>query len=402
MANLVHDILKIPGRLLREIKCASEYLYYKTIYHASPLPIDCFQRRLLICGGEDLKIAVEHFRKTFPQQIDEKIKEADLICEHIFDLLGSGSTKLSNDGEGYQSIDWHSDFKAKYRWKPNTFYKYIKYGHIKGVDIKVPLELSRFRHLNLLGQAYILTGNKKYKEEFINQIIDWIDANPVAFGVNWFCTMDAAIRVANWLVAKEFFEESTLPKEFLEKLYKSIYEHGKFIRNHLEYSPKLTTNHYIADLAGLFFIAIYCPFLIESAFWQKFCIYELSQEIQKQVYEDGCDFEASTSYHRLVLEMLFYCELLGKRAGVEFPKIHSEKVRKMFEFSLYCIKPNGKIPQIGDNDNGRYLIFSSRPVLEHKYLLSLATIYYKGSEFKPIEFSFDCISSDLLGHFGVI
>jgi hypothetical protein len=389
MKHIIRKILRIPGRLSRKIKATGEYLYFKAIYRKPFLSQGCSQKRLLICGGDNLKFAADHFHRAFPQQFDVKIKEADLICGHVFDLLGSGPVKLSQEGEGYRQIDWHSDFKAKYKWNSQTFYKRVKYGHIEGVDIKVPWELSRFQHLNTLGQAYTLIGDKKYREEFVNQITDWIAANPVAFGVNWSCTMDVAIRAANWLVAKEFFEESALPREFLDKFYVSVYEHGKFIRDHLEYSPALTANHYIADLAGLLFIAVYCPFFEESASWQKFCVDELTKEIQKQVYADGCDFEASTSYHRLVLEMFFYCELLGKRAGIEFPLAYHDKVHKMSEFSLYCIKPNGKIPQIGDNDNGRYLIFSSRPVLEHKYLLSLASVYYHDSEFKLPEFSFD-------------
>jgi len=88
-----------------------------------------------------------------------------------------------------QPIDWHCDFKSGYMWSPKTFYRNIRYGQIEGVDVKVPWELSRFQHLNILGQAYILTKNKKYAEEFANQISDWIDNNPIGFGVNWKCTM---------------------------------------------------------------------------------------------------------------------------------------------------------------------------------------------------------------------
>jgi hypothetical protein len=374
---------------IRKIINTTEYVFYRYFYKKPSLPKEFKQRLLLVCVGEDLKAAAQTYRQAFSHNIAEKIKEADLICGHVFDLLGSGPTKLSKEGDGYQPIDWHSDFKAGYRWDPQTFYKGIKYGRVKGVDIKVPWELSRFQHLNTLGQAYALTGDKKYREEFVSQVTDWIETNPIGFGVNWACTMEVAIRAANWLVAKEFFEEKALPTGFLEKFYMSIYEHGRFIRNHLEYSYELNTSHYIADLAGLFFIAVYCPFFKESASWETFCVDELAKEIQKQVYEDGCDFEASTSYHRLVLEMFFYCELLGKRAGVEFPQAFRDKVRKMFRFSLYCIKPNGKIPQIGDNDNGRYLIFEQRPVLEHEYLLSLAAIYYQDPDFKLKEFEFD-------------
>jgi len=91
----------------------------------------------------------------------------------------------------------------------------------------------------------------------------------------------------------------------------------------------------------------------------------------------------------LVLEMLFYCQLLCQRAGLKISTEYETKLKKMFEFSLYCVKPNGMIPQIGDNDSGRFLIFAKRPILEHKYLLTLAAIYYKDSSFKLPHFSFD-------------
>lgn len=369
-----------------------EYLYYRFFYSKPKLKLigDIKQNRYLICDREHLDFSAKTFYKLFPDKVRTKIKEADLICEHIFDLLGSGPKKLSPEGKGYQTIDWHSDFKSGYCWDAENFFTEILIGHKRSVDVKVPWELSCFHHLTILGQAFVFTRNKKYAEEFSGQISDWISNNKVGYGVNWKCPMIIAIRAVNWLIAMEFFGDKELfSKEFLEKFYVSLYEHGKFIRSHLENLSVTTHNHYLSDIAGLFFIAVYCPFFRESKRWQKFALKELSLEIEKQVYEDGCDFESSTSYHRLVLEMLFYCELLGKRAGIEFPEKYRERLLKMFEFSLYCIKPNGMIPQIGDNDSGRFLRFSKRPVLEHKYLLTLASVYYKTSEFKLHGFDYD-------------
>ena len=60
------------------------------------------------------------------------------------------------------------------------------------MDIKVPWELSRFQHFTILGQAYILSKEEKYAQEFVNQVTDWIEHNPVGFGVNWACPMDVA------------------------------------------------------------------------------------------------------------------------------------------------------------------------------------------------------------------
>jgi len=60
----------------------------------------------------------------------------------------------------------------------------------------------------------------------------------------------------------------------------------------------------------------------------------------------------------------------------------------MFEFVLYSLKPNGRMPQIGDNDNGRLHIFTKREVLDMRYLLTLGAIFFKEPRFKVKEFGF--------------
>lgn len=66
-----------------------------------------------------------------------------------------------------------------------------------------------------LGKAYWITQNHQYVEEFINQVEDWIESNPVEMSVNWTCSMEVAIRAINWMSAYMFFEKSPLiTKEF--------------------------------------------------------------------------------------------------------------------------------------------------------------------------------------------
>jgi hypothetical protein len=338
---------------------------------------------------EFFKFSADDYDNLFPERRREKTDSATMICQHVFDLLSSGPKKLNPPGDEYQQIDWHTDFKSGYRWNPRTFYSRIRFGDKQGVDVKVPWELSRFQHLHLLGQAYILTKNKAYADEFRSQISDWIRNNRVGFGVNWTSTMDVAIRAANWLVAQEFFnDESVFSDDFLRSFFLSIYDHGRFIRRHLEKEPP-KTNHYLSNVVGLFFIALYCPFFKESEKWRRFCIKELEKEIKTQVYDDGCSLEGSTAYHRLVLELFFYSDVLAQRCGIRFSSTYRKRLKKMLIFSLYCLKPDGKIPQIGDNDNGRFLVFSSRPILDHSYLLSFAAIHFRDSGFKLKAFTFE-------------
>ncbi|MBC7334311.1 MAG: alginate lyase family protein, partial [Actinobacteria bacterium] len=262
-------------------------------------------------------------------------------------------------------------------------------------------ELSRFYHFVTLGQAYFLTGDEKYTKEFIYQTIDWIENNLPQFGVNWVCTMDVAIRVANWILGFSYLRESNLiNKKFLLEFIKNLYIHGKHIIRNLEYGI-LTSNHYIANIVGLAYLGIIFKDFKGARNWLDFAVNEFINEMKKQVYPDGVDFEASTCYHRLVLELFFYPTLFiiknssyfSKNNFVEagekiFGKDYIKKLYKMFEFVLFSLKPNGKMPQLGDNDNGRLHIFGSREVLDMRYLLSLGAVFFKEPKFKIKEFGF--------------
>ncbi|MGE5293762.1 MAG: heparinase II/III family protein [Solirubrobacterales bacterium] len=351
------------------------------------------------------------YRELFPGSVEATIFRADLICEHLFDLLGSGPVRLSPGGSRYQSLDWHRDLRSGYRWGPDAFHRDIQYGHIRGVDVKSPWELSRFQHLHALGQAYVFTRRPKYRTEFIDQIDDWIRSNRVGFGVNWACTMDVAIRAANWLACAEYFlGAGGLDEQFLRRFYTSLHEHGKFIRGHLERSGGETANHYLADIAGLLFIAVYCPFLRESRRWRRFCIRELIREMDRQVYADGCHFEASTCYHRLALELFFFAtwlvaageadshaQSLSQVAERAFGRDYVARLHSMFAAVLHLLKPNGKMPQVGDNDSGRFLILGPRPILDMRYLLALGAVFFEDSQFKVREFG---LAEDVLWLFG--
>lgn len=351
--------------------------------------------------------------------VRDLLVRADCALRRRFDLLGSGWVSLaplSAEGgarpgqiSGKSGLPWHSDFKSGHTWDPRTFYKDIHYGHVPGVDVKVPWELSRCHHLVTLGQAYTLfcagselayspvadpEGGSSARltpagcaAEFVAQVEDWIESNPPMLGVNWACTMDVAIRVCNWLVAWQLFQGAdAITDTFAYKFYRSLLEHGRFIRANLEYSETLTSNHYLSNIVGLLYLGVLAPQFKEAEKWRDFARRELVREMEKQVYPDGFDFEASTCYHRLVLELFFYSALLCRRNGIELPQAFWDRLYKMFEVVLYILKPNGRLPQLGDNDSGRLHILYPREVLDGTYLLSYAAIFFEDSNFKLPQF----------------
>jgi hypothetical protein len=82
-------------------------------------------------------------------------------------------------------------------------------------------------------------------------------------------------------------------------LTRSIYEHGLHIVTNLEWHDQVRGNHYLADIAGLAFIAAYLPSTSETDVWLAFVVQELVTEVKHQFYPDGGNFEGSTAYSLL-------------------------------------------------------------------------------------------------------
>ncbi|HSR93247.1 MAG TPA: alginate lyase family protein, partial [Solirubrobacterales bacterium] len=276
------------------------------------------------------------------------LERADAVAAHRFDLLGSGPIDLGAE------IDWGLDFKSGRRW-PLTHSLLIQAFFFDDSDIKVPWELSRCQHLPLLAAAFRLSGERRYLDEVGAQLTHWIEANPVEMGANWICTMDVAIRAANWVAALAICGEEVSNQAWSERAAESLLLHGRFIRDHLE-TAEARTNHYLSDVAGLIVVAALFARGEEGAGWGRWAVDELIAEMEHQVREDGCGHEASIPYHRLVCE-LFLC---GTQAGESlhpsaFPAWHEERLGRMLDFVTAYTRPDGLAPQIGDNDDGRFL-----------------------------------------------
>ncbi len=276
------------------------------------------------------------------------VERADAVCAHRFDLLGSGPVDLG------QEIDWRTDFKSGRRW-PLVHISQVPIVFGDGSDIKVPWELSRFQHLPLLAAAYRVTGDRRYLDEIGAQLDSFIAANPVEFGPNWACTMDVAIRAANWVAALVLVAEVAAREQWLDRALASLLLHGRFIRSHLEWG-EVRGNHYLSDVVGLLPVAALFSGSPTGRRWAEWAARELAGELEHQVRPDGCDHEASIPYHRLVAELF-----LAGTAAVDallpdrLPSGYRARLHSMLQFASAYTRPDGEAPMVGDNDSGRFL-----------------------------------------------
>lgn len=316
-------------------------------------------------------------RDLFSDETERLIESARrIVAVHRWPLLGFGEQEF-----GVQ-IDWHRDPLSGRIW-PLEYHADISMWHNDGSDIRVLWELNRLGHLITLGRAYALTKEEELAAEFFAQVESWHEQNPVGRGANWSCAMEVALRAMNLLAAFSLFRSSPhVTEERLRMLLTMFEQHGAHIRRNLEFSHVATSNHYLSDITGLFWLAIMLPELAFAEEWRAWALKEMLRELDKQILPDGADHEGSTGYHCFVLELFLYSFLLCRINAIRIEDRYWRKLQTMVEYLLAILRPDGFVPLVGDTDGGQVLPINSRCANDRAYLLALGAVAFKDSQFK--------------------
>jgi hypothetical protein len=250
----------------------------------------------------------------------------------------------------------------------------------KGIEIKAPLEASRFHFGVRLAVDYRRSGSEEPYQTFRGLVLDWIRANPFLRGINWLIPMDAAIRAVNWIVACNLFGPLFWrDREFADGLSVSLARHAQYLYRFPE-TPRRApaTNHAVADYTGLLFLALTLRSSPQSAAWERTAVEGLERCIREQVNTEGVHFEKSLPYHRFVLECFAVAALLASANGVRLSDRYYETLASMFAYTAQYVTVDGHSPQLGDNDSGRLLEIDDGEESFHGYLFSLFRTIFEG------------------------
>jgi len=340
----------------------------RTLLHeTSSGQIDALWSRLArrpfpLAGNADLR-SIEEF---CPGETERVLKQAVRAACREIELFGSGPVILGED------IDWHRDYKSEYGWPVQyaSDLDYVNRG--RRSDVKFPWELSRLQWIIPVGQAYRLTRDNHWAVVIRDVLSEWMDKNPCGYGVNWACTMEAAMRIFTWTWFFHVCHDSPAWSEprFRERFLTTLFQHARFTSHYLEYSD-INGNHCTADAAalvwaGLFFGEGHSPQLWLSEGWKI-----LTEELPRQVTPDGVNFEGSVPYHRLVTELFFLPACYRELTGLQTPESYRNQVIEMARFTQACIGPDGQSPVWGDADDGRVIPFGDQSINDHRYLAPL-------------------------------
>jgi Heparinase II/III-like protein/Heparinase II/III N-terminus len=318
---------------------------------------------------------ISEFQKRFPTNAEEVIQRAEGICKHEFDLLGFEHLQYG------RTIDWHLDAVHGKRAPRRPWFRihYLAFNEVG--DSKVTWELNRHQHLVTLAKAFLLTGDRRFSTELINQWTDWQFQNPYPIGINWASSLEVGFRSLSWLWVRNLMAGSSdVAPEFIGKLNRALAVNGWHIEKYL--STYFSSNtHLLGEAVALFFIGTLCPEIAAAERWRVSGWEIIVREAQRQVRSDGMYFEQSTYYHVYALDFLLHARILAAANGIAVPPGLDQTILKMLEF-LATISQTGAPPRLGDDDGGR-VFDPTRNQAEHLVdPLATGAALYKRQDFK--------------------
>ncbi|MGP4108121.1 alginate lyase family protein [Virgibacillus sp. L01] len=330
---------------------------------------------------KDSRVITEYCRNQWKDEVKEVIERANMACENTFIFTHRWDMERCETPITFEKdIDWTYRYQDDFEWTVN---------------------LNRARFMSELGQAYWLTGDEKFVENYIRLMKNWLSQNPLSeeevnqskvrqYNVkDTWRKLDSGIRITNWIKGYYCVCESSLWGENEESRFiEAVRLHGMYLN--IAYTPHdKQSNWGFLATNGLFQIALLFPQLEESSGWLDLALERLEIMCRLQVFGDGMHNEQSPMYHHEVLHCLFEPVLLAEINQLPISQILKDTLNKMFTASLKFIKPNGRQPMLSDSDHtdirdvlSRGAVLYKRGDLKHQgyKMLDYEGIWYYGRQ----------------------
>ena len=213
-------------------------------------------------------------------------------------------------------------------------------------------QLSRHNEWKILALVYRKTGDERYAKACADLFESWVrqavrPEDTEGFRTLCWRTIECGIRMgANWpYVLHSFYRSSAFTDDVLVDWYKSVYEHGVRLHDH-----HMRGNWLIMEMNGLAHISILFPEFRKTEEWRQFAFQMLGEELKKQIYPDGFQFELSTGYHDVVINNFQRLIRTAQAYEVEVPELCYRVLENAAQTNVKLMVPDGRVPDINDGN----------------------------------------------------
>ncbi|ROU07089.1 heparin-sulfate lyase HepC [Lysobacter enzymogenes] len=243
-----------------------------------------------------------------------------------------------------------------HRFQPHKGYGFFDYGadidwqYWPVKDNEVRWQLHRVKWWDAMGRVYRDTHDERYAKEWMAQFSDWARKNPPDGPTHPYAwrALEVSERVNSLVTTFGLFVDSpSITPAFLLEFLASYHQQADYLPAH--YAKE--GNHRLFEAQRLLYAGASFPEFKRAGAWRKSGVEVLNQEIGKQVYADGIQYELSPSYHLASIDIFLNAYATAKKAGIEneFPASYRQAVENManayFDFSF----PDLNAPMFGDS-----------------------------------------------------
>ena len=266
------------------------------------------------------------------------------------------------------AYDWVTNPDSGFRYDIKKHWTEVADYSKKAGDIKYVWEKSRFSFLYTIIR-YDYHFNEDHSQFVFQQILDWIEKNPINQGPNYKCSQEISLRIMNWTFALYFYKNATaLTEDVFSKIIHSIFWQMRHVYCNINFSRiTVRNNHAITETLMLYMGGVLFPFFPESKKWKKKGKRWFEKEIAYQIYEDGTYLQHSMNYHRVVLQLLTWAIRLSDIHEEKFNVTVYEKTYKSLNFLYQCQEEtNGHLPNYGANDGALFYKLSNADYRDYR------------------------------------
>jgi len=253
-------------------------------------------------------------------------------------------------------------------------------------DIKNLWELSRFDWLTVLGRAYAITGEERYRDRIHSLLNDWSSKNPVNIGINWRCGQETSIRVMKLFQVAMMWG---ILEDISDLLFGFVLQHLNRIRKNIGYAIAQDNNHGTSEAAVLYIGAAWLLRQSSSLKVQNEKIlirYKdkgrelLERRIRKLILKEGTFSQKSVNYHRVAVDTMSF--VLDAMERFEEPPLEddlADRLTQLGEWLLHMVSNDqGHVPVTGANDGAMFETLHHQDYRDYRPSLQLYFALLKG------------------------
>ena len=244
---------------------------------------------------------------------------------------------------------WHRDATSGVIVEPDGESYLLDYRSLpEGADSRTIWEVNRWSQLTRLAMHGWVDRNASAFDTVQSWLDDWCDRNPVGRGINWTSSLEAALRLMNfvWIDALISAGGSDAARTRQQRLVRRIVPaHALWIRRYLSVGSS-ANNHLLGELTGLLHGIKRWPSLEKYVGSSSDTWDQIADCILTQFAPDGGNLEQALHYHLFAYELAWHARRL---MVVHRPDV-TERLKAASEFFARMLHP-AEPWDYGDSDN---------------------------------------------------